>query len=66
MFTGENMKKEKTKTITLKLSENTMNKMSEYFEDKKDLKPLHTPFFKLTKLILLSHCITLVKPSFKE
>ena len=38
MFTGENMKKEKTKTITLKLSENTMNKMSEYFEDKKRLK----------------------------
>ena len=32
------MKKEKTKTITLKLSENTMNKMSEYFEDKKRLK----------------------------
>lgn len=32
------MQKEKVKTITLKLSENTMNKMSEYFEDKKRLK----------------------------
>ena len=42
MFTGENMKKEKTKTITLKLSENTMNKMSEYFEDKK--RPKTPPY----------------------
>ena len=32
------MKKEPVKTITLKLSENTMNKMNEYFEDKKRLK----------------------------
>lgn len=32
------MYKEKQKTITLKVSENTMNKMSEYFEDKKRLK----------------------------
>ena len=32
------MYKEKQKTITLKVSENTMNKMAEYFEDKKRLK----------------------------
>ena len=32
------MYKEKQKTITLKVSENTMNKMVEYFEDKKRLK----------------------------
>ena len=32
------MKKEPVKTITLKVSENTMNKMNEYFEDKKRLK----------------------------
>ena len=32
------MKKEPVKTITLKLSENTMDKMSKYFEDKKRLK----------------------------
>ena len=32
------MKKEPVKTITLKVSENTMNKMAEYFEDKKRLK----------------------------
>ena len=32
------MHKEKQKTITLKVSENTMNKMAEYFEDKKRLK----------------------------
>lgn len=32
------MYKEKVKTITLKVSENTMNKMAEYFEDKKRLK----------------------------
>ena len=32
------MKKEPVKTITLKVSENTMNKMNEYFEDKKRIK----------------------------
>lgn len=32
------MKKEPVKTITLKLSENTMDKMRKYFEDKKRLK----------------------------
>ena len=32
------MKKEPVKTITLKVSENTMNKMNEYFENKKRLK----------------------------
>lgn len=32
------MYKEKQKTITLKVSENTMNKMAEYFEDKKRFK----------------------------
>lgn len=32
------MKKEPVKTITLKLSENTMDKMNKYFEDKKRLK----------------------------
>ena len=32
------MKKELVKTITLKVSENTMNKMNKYFEDKKRLK----------------------------
>lgn len=32
------MKKEPVKTITLKVSENTMNKMNEYFEDKKRMK----------------------------
>ena len=32
------MKKEKTKTITLKVSKNTMEQMQEYFEDKKRIK----------------------------
>ncbi len=32
------MKKEPVKTITLKVSDNTMKKMNEYFEDKKRLK----------------------------
>ena len=32
------MKKEPVKTITLKVSENTMNKMNEYFEEKKRIK----------------------------
>ena len=32
------MKKEPVKTITLKVSDNTMEKMAEYFEDKKRLK----------------------------
>lgn len=32
------MKKEPVKTITLKVSDNTMEKMNEYFEDKKRLK----------------------------
>ena len=32
------MKKEKTKTITLKVSKNTMDKMNEYFNDKKRIK----------------------------
>lgn len=32
------MKENKTKTYTVKLSENTMKKMTEYFEDKKRLK----------------------------
>lgn len=32
------MKKEPVKTITLKVSDNTMEKMTEYFEDKKRLK----------------------------
>ena len=32
------MKKEPVKTITLKVSENTMEKMNQYFEDKKRLK----------------------------
>ncbi len=32
------MKKEAVKTITLKVSDNTMEKMNEYFEDKKRLK----------------------------
>lgn len=32
------MKTNKTKTITLKLSDNTMEKMTEYFEDKKRIK----------------------------
>ncbi len=32
------MKKEPVKTITLKVSENTMDKMNKYFEDKKRLK----------------------------
>lgn len=32
------MKKEPVKTITLKVSENTMNKMNKYFEDKKRIK----------------------------
>lgn len=32
------MKKEPVKTITLKISDNTMKKMNEYFEDKKRLK----------------------------
>lgn len=32
------MAKEKAKTITIKLSENTMKKMEEYFEDKKRIK----------------------------
>lgn len=32
------MKKKPVKTITLKVSENTMNKMNEYFEEKKRLK----------------------------
>ena len=32
------MKKEPVKTITLKVSDNTMGKMAEYFEDKKRLK----------------------------
>ena len=32
------MKKEPVKAITLKVSENTMNKMNEYFEDKKRIK----------------------------
>lgn len=32
------MKKEKTKTITLKVSKNTMEQMQEYFEDKRRIK----------------------------
>ena len=36
------MKKEPVKTITLKVSENTMNKMKEYFEDKK--RPKTPPY----------------------
>ena len=36
------MYKEKQKTITLKVSENTMNKMTEYFQDKK--RPKTPPY----------------------
>ena len=38
MCIGDKMKKEPVKTITLKVSKNTMEKMNEYFEEKKRIK----------------------------
>ena len=45
MCIGDNMAKNEVRTVTVKLSDNTMRKMNEYFEDKKrDVTPPYAVF----------------------